>query len=823
MRLQRLSTCVIAGSIALCALAVPAKRGVRSFTQPDGTTINVELVGDEFFHTYCTTDGLAVTRAADGFFYYVAADKSTGIKAHDAGMRTEAELQFLSEAAPALTVENLASARRSTTNARRAAARGPQKASQVPSTGSPRVPVILVQYKDYKFKDADPHATFVSFFTEGDKSAHQYFADQSNNKYTPQFDVYGPYTLENNRSTYGGNDTWGNDRGVGQMVAEGCNGLDTEIDFSLYDNDGDKECDVVIVLYAGDGEASSYDDDCENAVWPCQWTLSSSDFGKALTLDGTRVNKFAVFNELNGANLSKIDGVGTFCHEYSHCLDLPDFYDTNYGPHFGMAAWSLLDSGCYNDDGYTPIGYSAYEKNFMGWIDIEEAASNTFYTLPALNQKSADTDRAIKITNPSDKNEYFIIENRAKTGWDKFINAEGLLIYHVTYNATAWNNNTVNNYDLQRMTPVPADNDLKIDKETYWGQTYYTINQQSLAGDLWPYKGAVEFTDDSQPAAKFNTGGKYAGRPVTAITRNSDGSVSFWVDKAPLPALDAPVLADHNVLSSTSATFNWTASDQSDVTYTLEITEHRDITYQQVLSSDFTDKGHGWTTDGYTLVGTGGMQIGSSNRTGSVTSPLFDGSADGLVTVRLTAKYYNNDGSAAKVSIVDEAGTEIASETIDLTDEYKEYAVLLNGKAGARTSVVIASTVSKKRIYLKQADVYTGDATELISQARAAADYDSRTITGITGTSHTATGLKENGIYDYRVKAVPADAESFAESAWSTTATVDLSTSGIADISADAAQPEYYNLQGIRVSSESLVPGVYIVRKGADTAKVIVK
>lgn len=61
----------------------------------------------------------------------------------------------------------------------------------------------------------------------------------------------------------------------------------------------------------------------------------------------------------------KVEGIGTFCHEFSHCLGLPDFYDTNYNGHFGMASWSLMDSGSYNDDGYTPIGYSAYEKEFM--------------------------------------------------------------------------------------------------------------------------------------------------------------------------------------------------------------------------------------------------------------------------------------------------------------------------------------------------------------------------------------------------------------------------------------------------------------------------
>ena len=83
-------------------------------------------------------------------------------------------------------------------------------------------------------------------------------------------------------------------------------------------------------------------------MWPCQWELSASDFNKALTLNGVKIDKFGVFNELNGFDMSRIDGIGTFCHEFSHCLGLPDFYCTTYAGYFGMSDWSLMDYGCYN-------------------------------------------------------------------------------------------------------------------------------------------------------------------------------------------------------------------------------------------------------------------------------------------------------------------------------------------------------------------------------------------------------------------------------------------------------------------------------------------
>ena len=615
MKINRLIVCGVALTLCLVAAAIPAKRGVRTFRQADGTTISLRLVGDEFSHSYLTSDGLAVSRQSDGNFHYLGVQGVSPVVAHDATARSAAEVSYLRANAADFGVAEVLKARRAA-SARKAPGRRVAPAAderQVPCIGSPRIPVILVQYRDYKFKDNDPNNTFTEFFSQVDVSANQYFSDQSNGMFTPQFDVYGPYDLSGNRRVYGGNDENGDDKGVGLMVAEGCLGLDNNIDFSQYDNNGDGECDVVIVLYAGDGEASSYADDCEYAVWPCQWSLSSSDYGKELNLDGTIVNKFAVFNELNGSDLSRIDGIGTFCHEFSHCLDLPDFYDTQYGPHFGMGDWSLMDGGSYNNDGYTPIGYSAYEKAFMGWIELEEAGENSFYTLPAMNQLSADTDKAVRITNAADPDEFYVLENRARRGWDAYMPAEGMLITHITYSAMAWKGNYVNDEDMQRVTPVPADNNLRVDKESYWGQTYYTVNQEDEKGDLWPGPGATELTDTSLPAAKVNSGG-FMHKPVTEITRNADGTVSFWVMKTPLPAVAAPTGLDCEVISSTAVNVSWTAVDDSDVTYTLEIKQHKDI--ELLMSTDFTVNSHGWATSGFTEISPDGIRMGSSKAMG---------------------------------------------------------------------------------------------------------------------------------------------------------------------------------------------------------------
>ncbi len=815
MNLKKILLTALVSSTTLGVMAVPAKRNLRTFRQSDGTEVSVRLLGDEHFHTYVTTDGLTVAREADGDFYYQTSNGVSAVKAHNPEARTAAEKAYVTKEATALTLESLAKSRVEQINRRKVNKVSTRSGdTQVPNTGSPRVPILLVQYQDKKFKDADPLTTFNEFFDNGSVSALSYFRDQSNGKYTPQFDVYGPVTLSGNRAVYGGNDASGNDKGCGNMVGEAVQALDGQIDYALYDNDRDGECDVLIVLYAGDGEASSYDSDAENAVWPCQWSLSGSEFRRALTLDGTKIDKFAVFNELNGTNLRKIDGIGTFCHEFSHCLGLPDFYDTNYGNHFGMGPWSVMDYGNYNNDSYTPIGYSAYEKEFMGWIDIEEGVEGTLYTLPVFNSLDLEKDKAVKLSNPRDKNEYFILENRKLQGWDKYMPTEGLFIYHVTYSKYAWDSNVVNNNTVQRMTPVPCDNSLKMD--FYYGDYY--INEKDLLGDLWPYNGNNEFTNTSAPAQNLNSGGKL-GMPVTEITKNDDGTISFWVVKPELEKLSIPVLSEHKIESSTSATINWESGLEDDATFTLEVKEHSDYEGPElVLSTVFDNKNHGWSVEGYGAIEDKSIKLGSSNQSGSVISPKFEGEENGIVSVAFNAKSYSSDSSSALVSIVNTGDEIIDVVNVPLTNAYKDYVVVLKGIPNGNMKVVVSTELVKKRFYLRSADIYNGVYSE-DEQTRASNDVI--IIKGIEGTRYTVTDLIPDGVYDYRIKAVPRDSNAYNESEWSKRLTFDLSLANatvIEEIETQDIAEEYFTLQGMKIE-KPVLPGIYIVKKGSKSYK----
>jgi hypothetical protein len=204
-----------------------------------------------------------------------------------------------------------------------------------------------------------------------------------------------------------------------------------------------------------------------------------------------------------------------------------------------MGPWSLMHRGRYNNNNDSPIGFSAYEKEYLNWIDYVEAEPNTQYTLPIFNQKNADTDVAVRITNPEDPDEFYVLENRAKQGWDEYLPTEGLLITHVTFDQLAWENDTVNTGSIQRMTVIPADNSLLVNYNSEGG--YYRFDYEDSKGDLWPNGDATALTDTTLPAATVNTGG-YMSQPVTDITRNDDGSISFWFMKD--EASVAPIIAD---------------------------------------------------------------------------------------------------------------------------------------------------------------------------------------------------------------------------------------------------------------------------------------
>ena len=528
---------------AMLASAVPARPGLHTISQSDGTTLHVQAVGNAFNNAITTADGLTVARGTNGDYYYTSSLTGlTAMRAHDAKERTAAEKAFVAAQRSALSMQvspYRLPARKGGLNAV-----GSNASADVPAKGDRRIPIILVEFQDKKFNNT--REKIIESMLTGQESVSQYFMDQSNGLYRPAFDVYGIYCLSQDREYYGGHTGTTKDKGIGWMVTEACELASADgVSFAPYDTDNDYYCDVVIVIYAGVGEAQASWIHPE-AVWPCNWSLSAAYYygsggnGAFRPSSGDPiVDNFAVFNELYGSNDNgtTIDGIGTFAHEFGHCLGLPDFYDTGDGDHYGLGDWDIMCMGCYNNDGFTPPGYSAYEKNFMGWIELITPNPGTYYTLPVWNQKNASTDKALCITSDLNSNEFFILENRKKQGWDRYAPGEGIMITHVTYNADRWWGDSPNNEDIQLMTLMNADNS--------W--SYY-----DEATDLWPQNGKTEFTDTSTPAAKLNMNSRgaitgragYLGKPVTDMVINQDGTASFWYMKGSVTTPTITVTAD---------------------------------------------------------------------------------------------------------------------------------------------------------------------------------------------------------------------------------------------------------------------------------------
>ena len=419
--------------LTLSTFAVPAYRGWQTKSQPDGTTIQVRLIGDEFHHYWQDQAGNVVKCDSLGYWRVVESQPTPAtIKA-----RRQASAMLQSRPKKAVGSVNLA----------------------------PRGLVILVNFKDTKFNASNKQEAMddlmnSSSYTHNGAtgSVRQFFSDQSEGQYTPQFDVVGPVTLPNNMAHYGGNDAYGDDKLPGDMVIEACSIANAlhNVNFTQYDNDSDGKVDFVYIIYAGKGEA---DGGADETIWPHNWSISGAYYYKYCTyaenkrnFDGKTIDNYACSAELDGQTGARA-GIGTIVHEYSHVIGLPDLYDIDYGQNYENeatpGAWHVMDGGSYNNDGKTPPNYTIYDKYFLGW----KTPTNPGATAQTLTLKAAGTDgyNAYQITTSGNSllaatntTTAYYIENRQQSGWDKYLPGHGLVIWKIMYSQSVWEANGPN-------------------------------------------------------------------------------------------------------------------------------------------------------------------------------------------------------------------------------------------------------------------------------------------------------------------------------------------------------------------------------------------
>lgn len=500
--------CLTAVSVA--AYAVPACPEIERVMLPDGSSLSLRLVGDEFFNYTSTVDGYPVERSADGWYYYLDEAGRSGVRARDPECRDQQEKTWLA----ALPETGRMRSRKIT---------GPRLESHRTISAGDRFRglVILVEYNDCPFSRTDIRDIFDGMFnirgydgfvsaTTGTKeeysgSVADYFHDSSGGLFQPQFDVVGPVKVDYSRLYP--NQT----ANAKEVFAAALSTLDPTIDFSRYDCDGDGKIDLLYFIVSGPG--SNYSGNDSRLMWPHASVFTG------ITLDGVEASAMACSTEFHGrASDRNIDGIGVMCHEFSHVLGLPDLYDTDYAGSGGQSihpnSWMIMAAGAYFNRSRTPCAYSAFERMYAGFITPDTISSAGTYQLPPIQQS-----RQAFLINTFSTGEYFLFENRRKTHWDAYLPGEGLLVYHVDMNDSgAWTYNQVNRN--------PDHNCLRLVRAADQSQGSTIVDSPS---DPFPGQSEVTELDNTTDPSLRSWSGNPNPLTLHDIAEGENGDISFRV------------------------------------------------------------------------------------------------------------------------------------------------------------------------------------------------------------------------------------------------------------------------------------------------------
>ncbi len=507
--LKQLSLIICLMLCSLTTWAAKAESIPVQVRQADGSVITVILRGDEHINWYTTLDGVLLVQGADNNYYIGKVEKSGNLiatkqLAHEALTRSQAERNLIAKQDKEKFYAYVNKIAEESENAydNSPLTRGPiidsgyDGVPYFPHTGSPKALVILAEFQDTTFTIQDTKKVFTNYLMNEDhfsdtrygqnqnyKGVRGYFKDCSYGQFTPFFDVVGPIKLPKKHAIYGA----GNDR-MDLLLPDACAAVDDLVDFTKYDANNDGIVDLVYIIYAG--HSANYHGNKVSNIWPKSGTVTISD-----TFDGKSIRRYGVSNELNGSdktskNNKKINGIGLFCHEFSHTLGLPDIYayrtPAEDQDDQGMEYWDIMDGGTGVRGGRVPASYLAWEREVMGWMNIDELKKDSSIE----NLKSIDNGgKAYKIVNPNNSNEYIVLQSMQKgawnQGWGDGTYGKGLLAYRVSYPF-----NKVNVFDYPnnekgkpRVIPIPADGKILAGKNATSYIEY--VNQHN--GDLYPY------------------------------------------------------------------------------------------------------------------------------------------------------------------------------------------------------------------------------------------------------------------------------------------------------------------------------------------------
>jgi M6 family metalloprotease-like protein len=263
------------------------------------------------------------------------------------------------------------------------------------------------------------------------------------------------------------------------LVVWAVSAADPDVNFDDYDNDGDGWVEGVIVVHSGTGREESGN--------PNEIHSHMASVGTKY-VDNVKVGRYTIQPE-ESRNTTSMSGIGVFCHEWGHILNLPDLYDTDYSSE-GVGRWSLMGSGNYNGGSRVPAHMDPWCKKFLGWLNLTNVVMPRIAAeIPAIEHNPV----AYRLNkNGIFTSQYWIVENRHNTGFDSELPGYGLLIYHIDDTQ-----NSNNNDWHPKVFVEQADGRYDLQSPGNRGD----------GGDPWPdVARGRDFHDKTDPGSKYYVG-----------------------------------------------------------------------------------------------------------------------------------------------------------------------------------------------------------------------------------------------------------------------------------------------------------------------------
>lgn len=591
-------------SICDYVYAAPACPDTFCINQPDETCINIRLHGDEWFHWNTTTDNVPIIKNGNGIYEYAIINGGmfvpTGIKAHDLNDRDNTEKEYIFKTVSSKSQN--AQLQACIYSAKPKDFQSGAKSIQTPNaTGTLRNVTILMQFPDtpcqYGWANFDSLLNDPGYSNYGNHgSVRDYYYDNSCGQLTTISIIAGPYTAQHNLAYYSTGNDIGNSN-VRELVQEAVNASKNYVDYSECDNNNDGYVDLVHIVFAGHSAEVGTQD---STIWSHRWVLQND-----IVDDGKIIHDYIITPELNSYSGTELTAIGTICHEMGHILGAPDFYDCNpYNGNFNaIGRWDIMSEGNHNNSRHCPAMHNPYTvSQIFHWRDVQDLTSNTSYTLFPI--ETSATQKYYRLNTPTN-GEYFLLENRKKTGWDSSVGYlnDGLLIYHIHKDIATTSSQDIN--DLHPLDCYIVNSSASTEPNSNpssYGNLHYAAYPSSSGNKIF-------FDSSTTPKAQ-----SWAGSAISnglSYIRKEGSNIIFYVDTK---MNGNTILCDSNQYSLSGIPADATISWSYDSTAISQIGEYPVLILSSTNTSSITVY-----RGTYSIIGLGGILLPPEPYEGAVT------------------------------------------------------------------------------------------------------------------------------------------------------------------------------------------------------------